>query len=133
MAAEPTSVDTATGLLLAAHEELRRAGLTERFLELAVDTADNRSGAFFGSFGDERGCFLQFQTSETPGEVVMRFGLRRKFGWFRRVFEILREGWSAFRNKDTEYEVHLKPADVGRLKDMLRFLERRHELASESD
>lgn len=120
-----TSIDQAVAKLLSAYEDLRRAGLSERFLELAVEAADQQSSAFFGSFGDQLGCFLQFQTSDSPGEVMIRFGVRRgRAGWFSRLCHVIVESWSALWNKDAEYEIHLKPVDVGKLKDMLRFLER---------
>ena len=116
-----SSLDYAVRHLHLAHAELVKAGVTERFMDLALSACDDRCGAFFGSFGDKTGCFHQIQNGPARGEGVFRVGAPQS-GFWRRLWQSLASLWK----REIEYEVHLKGHDVARLKDVLRHLEMKH-------
>ncbi len=118
---ELSSLDLAVQHLHLAHAELAKAGVTERFMGLALVVCGCGCGTFFGSFGDKSGCFFQIQSGPAAGEVVLRFGVQH-CGFWRRLWQ----SWVFLWKREVEYEVHLKGHDVARLKDVLRHLEMKY-------
>ena len=107
-----------------AYSELVKAGVPEEFAPLVMSIAQANRGTFFGSFGSDTGCFIEFRnTDNSLIPVNLCFGVRRyKQSLWSRIGEALREGWAAFRGHDTEHEIFLRPDEVSRLKDLLRVM-----------
>ena len=116
--------EKAIELACEAYSQLCEAGISEEFVPMLVLIGQANRGAFFGSFGSDSGCFIEFQHVDnvyTPLKLI--FGLRRyKQPFFLRLSNMLREGWAIFRGHDTEHEIYLKSDDITRLKDLLRVL-----------
>ena len=119
-----TSKERAVKLACQAYAELERAGVAEEYLPLVSSVAMSQRGTFFGSFGSESGCFMEFRNSEdllTP--VRLSFGVRRhNQRILSRLWQALCEGWAVLRGHDTEHEIFLQPKEVSQLKDLLRVL-----------
>ncbi len=107
-----------------AYTQLHEAGIPEEFVSILALIAQANQGTFFGSFGSDSGCFIEFQRADnayTPLKLV--FGLRRyKQSFFSKIKHMLRESWAIFCGHDTEHEIYLKSEDITRLKDLLRVL-----------
>jgi len=116
--------EQALELACEAYSILTEAGIPEEFAPLIMLVVQANRGTFFGSFGNDSGCFIEFQRCEntfTPVKLV--FGMRRyKQSIWSRVGNVFREAWAIFRGHDTEHEIYLKPDDITRLKDLLRVL-----------
>ena len=116
--------EKAIELACEAYSELHAAGVPEEFLPLLMSIVQANRGAFFGSFGSDTGCFIEFHNAEnsfTP--VKLTFGMRRfKQPLTARIGYAFREAWAVFRGHDTEHEIYLKVDDISRLKDLLRVL-----------
>lgn len=118
------SKERAIELACEAYSTLDKAGISDQFAPLILSIVQANRGTFFGSFGSDSGCFIEFQNAEnalTP--VRLCFGMRRyKQSWWTRLREAIREGWAAFRGHDTEHEILLRPDEIARLKDLLRVM-----------
>lgn len=116
--------EQALELACEAYSILTEAGIPEEFAPLVMLIVQANNGTFFGSFGSDSGCFIEFQRYEntfTPVKLI--FGMRRyKQSLWSRIVAAFREGWAIFRGHDTENEILLKPDDITRLKDLLRVL-----------
>jgi len=116
--------EKAIELACEAYSQLCEAGIPEEFVPILILIDQANRGTFFGSFGSDSGCFIEFQkvdNSYTPLKLI--FGLRRyKQSFFARIRHIFREGWAIFCGHDTEHEIYLRPDDMTRLKDLLRVL-----------
>jgi len=116
--------EQALELACEAYSILSKAGIPEEFAPLVMLVVQANNGTFFGSFGSDSGCFIEFQRCEnsfTPVKLV--FGMRRyKQSIWSRISNAFRETWAILRGHDTEHEIHLKPDDITRLKDLLRVL-----------
>ncbi len=116
-------LDKAVRHLAMAHRALARAGFPEEFIPLAIDVCSKEWGAYFHKFGASSGLFFEIEKTPVPNELKLRFGVRRvPVGWWKRLRESLREGWSVFRGKDTVYTLHIQDSDIGQLKNLLRQL-----------
>ena len=116
--------EKAIELVCEAYSQLVNAGIPEEFAPLLMSVIQANRGTFFGSFGSDSGCFIEFGNTENPlTPVKLSFGIRRyKQSLFSRLRQALREGWANFRGHDTEHEIFLRPDEVARLKDLLRVI-----------
>ena len=70
--------EKAIELACEAYSQLCDAGISEEFVPILMLIEQANHGAFFGSFGSDTGCFIEFQKVDnvyTPIKLV--FGLRR--------------------------------------------------------
>ena len=118
------SKEKAIELACEAYSQLADAGIPEEFAPLLMSIVQANRGTFFGSFGSDSGCFIEFQNTEnqlTP--IKLCFGIRRyRQSWGSRIRQAAREGWAALRGHDTENEIFLRPDEIARLKDLLRVM-----------
>lgn len=121
--AKPNNIDNAVRHFRSAYDELNSAGLSEKFFSLAVDVGTPRWGRFFGKFGGDKGCFIEIEKNDTPGEMIVRFGVRRyRQSLWQRVKELWKETWNIVLGRDTAFEIHLDEEQITKLKDILRGL-----------
>ncbi len=119
-----SSLTKAIRHLMIARNQLKAAGIEEQLFPLTVDIASKQWQRFFFNFGEDKGCFLSFESSDVPYEVVLSFGIRRRRKDFlSRLRECFGSVWNIVRNHDIEYSVHLKEHEVTDLKNLLRRLE----------
>lgn len=118
------SKEKAIEMVCEAYSQLVDAGIPEEFAPLVMSIAQANRGTFFGSFGSDSGCFIEFQNTENPlTPIRFCFGIRRyKQSRWSRVKYIIREGWAIFCGHDTEHEIFLRPNEISRLKDLLRVI-----------
>lgn len=118
------SKEKAIELACEAYSQLADAGIPEEFAPLVMSIVQANRGTFFGSFGSDSGCFIEFRNTENPlTPVKLCFGIRRyKQSWRLRISHGIREGWAAFRGHDSEHEIFLRPDEVARMKDLLRVM-----------
>lgn len=118
------SKEKAIELVCEAYSHLVDAGISEEFAPLVMSTVQANRGTFFGSFGSDSGCFIEFQNTENPlTPVKLCFGIRRyKQSWWSRMEQTIREGWAVFCGHDTEHEIFLRHNEISRLKDLLRVI-----------
>jgi hypothetical protein len=116
--------EQAIKLACEAYSQLVDAGIPEDFAPLVMSIVQANRGTFFGSFGSDTGCFVEFRNTENPlTPVNFCFGIRRyKQSWWSRLLQGFREGWTVFRGHDSEHEIFLRPDEVTRLKDLLRVI-----------
>lgn len=118
------SKEKAIELACEAYSQLSDAGIPEEFAPLVMSIVQANRGTFFGSFGSDSGCFIEFGNTENPlTPVRLCFGIRRyKQSWWLCVAQALREGWAALRGHDSEHEIFLRPSEVAQLKNLLRVI-----------
>ncbi len=118
------SKEKAIELACEAYSQLADAGIPEEFAPLVMSIAQANRGTFFGSFGSDSGCFLEFGNTENPlTPVKLCFGIRRyKLPWWSRIGHGIREGWAVLWGHDSEHEIFLRPDEISRLKDLLRVI-----------
>lgn len=118
------SKEKAIELACEAYSQLSDAGIPEEFIPLVMSVAQANRGTFFGSFGSDSGCFIEFGNTENPlTPVRLCFGIRRyKQSLWSRIGHGIREGWAVFRGHDSEHEIFLHPDEVARIKDLLRVM-----------
>lgn len=110
-----TTFVIALTLLQNAYRSFCDIGQKELFLRIAESIAQENWTLFFGSFGNDKGCYLDVKASDVPGEMVLNFGVRSaKRGWWQRIKDAI----SGF-NKDPEYEIHLSPEEVVHFKSLV--------------
>lgn len=116
--------EKAIELACEAYSQLVEAGVPEDFVPLVMSIAQANRGTFFGSFGSDTGCFIEFRnTGNSLTPVNLCFGVRRhKQPLWSRIGGALREGWAIFREHDSEHEIFLRPDEVSRFKDLLRVM-----------
>lgn len=116
--------EKAIKLACEAYSELVDAGIPEEFVAIINSIAQAHRGTFFGSFGSDAGCFIEFESSNDPlTPVKLRFGVRRyKQSFVARFLCICKETWAIWCGHDSEYEISLKDNEIGKLKDLLRVL-----------
>lgn len=116
--------EKAIELACEAYSQLADAGIPEEFASLVMSIVQVNRGTFFGSFGSDSGCFLEFGNTENPlTPVKLCFGIRRyKQSWWLRIKQMFREGFAVFRGHDSEHEILLRPDEIARLKDLLRVM-----------
>lgn len=116
--------DKSFRLALEAYQELCKAGIPEQYTTLLVDIARKRRGAFFGSFGNETGCFIEVENTDnvlTP--VRISFGIRRcKQSFFSKLSQSFKHILKIFKDQDSEYSIELDSNEITKLKDLLRVL-----------
>ncbi len=118
------SKEKAIELACEAYSQLVDAGIPEEFAPLVMSIVQANRGTFFGSFGSDSGCFIEFGNTENPlTPVKLCFGIRRyRQSMWSRIEQAFREGWAVFRGHDSEHEIFLRPDEVARLKDLLRVM-----------
>jgi len=116
--------EKAIKLACEAYSQLANAGIPEEFAPLVMSIVQANRGTFFGSFGSDSGCFIEFGNTENPlTPVRLCFGIRRyKQSLWSRIAQGTREGWATFCGHDSEHEILLRPDEVARLKDLLRVM-----------
>ena len=104
----------------AAYAILKQAGIPEEFLPILQSVAHANRGTFFGSFGSDSGCFIEFEQTDDPlMPAKMSFGVRQyRPGFWKRA----KDAWLAFHGHDAVYSIELRPEDIMKLKDLLRVL-----------
>lgn len=118
------SKEKAIKLAYEAYSQLVDAGIPEEFTPLVMSIVQANRGTFFGSFGSDSGCFIEFGNTENPFTPVrLCFGIRRyKQSLWLRIKQGIREGWAIFCGHDSEHEIVLRPDEIARLKDLLRVM-----------
>lgn len=118
------SKEKAIELACEAYSQLNAAGIPEEFAPLVMSIVQANRGTFFGSFGCDSGCFVEFQNTENPlTPVRFCFGVRRyKQPLWSRIGQALKQGWAVLCGHDTEHEILLRPDEISRLKDLLRVM-----------
>lgn len=119
-----TDKEKAVELACEAYSLLADAGIPEEFAPLVMLVAQTNRGTFFGSFGSDSGCFIEFRNTEnslTP--IQLSFGIRRyKQPLLSRITQAFKAMWGALRGHDVEHEIFLQPHEIARLKDLLRVI-----------
>ncbi len=114
--------ERAMQLACQAYQEMVNAGISDEFTTLLSSIYRANRGTFFGSFGDDTGCFIEFQNIDDDILSPMRlcFGIRRhRQKLHTRIWSAVREAWFILVGHDTEYVIDLDGKNLTKLKDLL--------------
>lgn len=115
-------LDLAHRQLQSAFAVLQKAGLTEHFFAMALETGQTKWERQFGKFGDPFGVRIEIEKTEVPGEVLVRISVVYGRSFFYRLKDAVREFFSILFSARTTTSVYLSEDDTSRLKGLLRNL-----------